>query len=719
MPYDVTAPMKKPPWRSFLFIVLIVLSAIETRAASLADLTAVQPELLEKLRVVLLAADPRPRIEALASLHSLRATEDYDRAAAHIESWARAAGLEVSVEDFAADGKARYGAFLSEPGWRVRQGELSLLEPEQPPLADWAAEPLALVWYSGSARVTATLEDVGSGVSDADYRDKDLVGKIVLADGPHSVVHQKAVYERGAAGVVSGWHLFPDRYPDLRSSDGYGVRPWVGADGRPAGFVFSVPRQTANALRAYLAAGKPVVLRAEVATELFPSHYRVVSARLAGDGSSQQEVLVVNHLDSTKPGAVHNAAAALALLEAGGGLARLIAEGKLARPRRAVRFLWVPEHRGTLAYLLAHPELRERVVAAVNLDMPTARHIRTGAITTFRRTPDSHPSFADDVFGELLEWVRAANTAEFGNYPESFEYPIVADSGSQESFYAQIGSFSGESDHVEFLAAGIPMGFFGCWPFDFLGTTADTVELFDATQLKRVALILAAGSYAIAGAARAEVEQLGRLFTNRAEQRILARAVALEARIARLPPDSDDTDLFPEYRDAVAALRWELDRELRAAGTLARLHDDDGGPGSDPIDARLRDAAGRARDGLERLYRERARAGEFSPRQIHPEAEERRLSRWIVERTPETVGPVPRAYLEERLGRALTPAEAAVLNRHRYADFEILNFVSGKRSVLDIQQAVSAEFGSIPLAEVESYLQALERAGLVRIRRSP
>ncbi len=63
-----------------------------------------------------------------------------------------------------------------------------------------------------------------------------------------------------------------------------------------------------------------------------------------------------------------------------------------------------------MAYLLAHPELEERVVAAVNVDMPTARHSATGAVTYLYRTPDSSPSFADDVFGEILEWVRDGNT---------------------------------------------------------------------------------------------------------------------------------------------------------------------------------------------------------------------------------------------------------------------------------------------------------------------
>ena len=60
---------------------------------------------------------------------------------------------------------------------------------------------------------------------------------------------------------------------------------------------------------------------------------------MPGSSSPDEEVLIVNHLDSTQPGAVHNAAAALALIEAGNALSDLIRSGDLVRPARSVRFL--------------------------------------------------------------------------------------------------------------------------------------------------------------------------------------------------------------------------------------------------------------------------------------------------------------------------------------------------------------------------------------------
>jgi aminopeptidase YwaD len=46
--------------------------------------------------------------------------------------------------------------------------------------------------------------------------------------------------------------------------------------------------------------------------------------------------------------------------------------------------------------------------------------------------------------------------------------------------------------------------------------------------------------------------------------------------------------------------------------------------------------------------------------------------------------------------------------------YEVLNFVSGKRTAQDIRDAVSAELGPIPLDVVVEYLKALESIGVVQ-----
>ena len=46
--------------------------------------------------------------------------------------------------------------------------------------------------------------------------------------------------------------------------------------------------------------------------------------------------------------------------------------------------------------------------------------------------------------------------------------------------------------------------------------------------------------------------------------------------------------------------------------------------------------------------------------------------------------------------------------------YEIVNFVDGKRSVGEIRDAVSAEYGPLPVELVEDYLEACREAGIVQ-----
>jgi hypothetical protein len=62
-------------------------------------------------------------------------------------------------------------------------------------------------------------------------------------------------------------------------------------------------------------------------------------------------------------------------------------------------------------------------------------------------------------------------------------------------------------------------------------------------------------------------------------------------------------------------------------------------------------------------------------------------------------------------GWARPPAIAA-------AQFELRNFIDGKRSILDIRNAAAAEYGPLRLADVEAYMKFLERLGMVEIRTS-
>ncbi len=58
---------------------------------------------------------------------------------------------------------------------------------------------------------------------------------------------------------------------------------------------------------------------------------------------------------------------------------------------------------------------------------------------------------------------------------------------------------------------------------------------------------------------------------------------------------------------------------------------------------------------------------------------------------------------------------ASVLDRSGLYAYEILNFVNGKRTAGEIRDAVSAEFGPIPIAFVADYLGALADAKIIAL----
>ena len=100
------------------------------------------------------------------------------------------------------------------------------------------------------------------------------------------------------------------------------------------------------------------------------------------------------------------------------------------------------------------------------------------------------------------------------------------------------------------------------------------------------------------------------------------------------------------------------------------------------------------------------------PQEIRQSAEEKTLSRIVPLRDEKFVCPLQTDWLVDKLG-----AEALEeIKLQGYASYEALNFVDGHRSILDIKQAVSAEFGPVELQDVLAFFRVLERAGLVTLK---
>ena len=339
-------------------------------------------------------------IRHLSVIHRWFVSPGYDEAAAYVRDEARKIGLDgVAIEKFPADGKIYYATSLSLPRWTVEKAELRMVAPEAKHLVSWAEMPTALASNSRTAAVEAELVDVGEGVRAADYDGKDVAGKLVLASSPQGkgrieLVHRLAVLERGAAGVISYRGYYLDDFPDLVTWDHLFT---FEKNGRTSTFGFCVSKRLGRELQRLLRDGRKVILRADVKADLSPGEFGVVEGSIPGREFPDQEVWFIAHLDHANPGANDNASGSAAVLECARAFLDLFKSGALPGPRRTLRFFWVPEVYGTYAYLASHPERVRKAVAVINMDMVGENQALCGSTFQVTRTPDSMPSFLNDV----------------------------------------------------------------------------------------------------------------------------------------------------------------------------------------------------------------------------------------------------------------------------------------------------------------------------------
>jgi aminopeptidase YwaD len=664
---------------------------------------------------------PYENLRSLTRLHRVPATPEFDQAAEFMLARAKEYGLkDAHAEQFPIDGKIHYGLMRSHVGWRVAEGRLWELQPEHTLLGDWATDPIRLADYSHSADVDAPLVDVGAGTSEADYANKDVRGKIVLADGSLATVQKMAVMEHGAVGIVSD---MPNQTTAWSGLDTTVIR-WGHLDGMlPSGFAFMVSRGTAAALRAQLTGGRQVILSAHVKAEVGPGHWTVVTATIPGTDAQAGEVVYSCHLDHQRPGANDNGSGCVTILESARVLASLIEAGKLPRPVRTLRFIWGPEVEGTMAFLSAHPDIRRSMRADVHMDMVGGDPYKNKSILHVTETPWSLPSFVTDV-GELFaETIRdgAAVYAEDGSHLEA---AVLEDRngapGTRNEFLSDRTPYSEGSDHDDYDSStiAVPSLYLRDWPDIYIHTDHDTLDQIDPTKLRRVALLGAASGYTYATADAEKATSLLPFFAARAQGR-------LAAGFERAQRTLEDRTMQPEEawyeaRNLMAQMLRREQAELRSFAAYTQVDSEKAAAFNKDLDAQAamlngwidRRAAARGAHNFPQLppwhaepdaSRIPTRTGEFGP--LTFQNDDVLLDRLGSER-------MAKIKLLDSGGNRLF----RVQDRGALYAYEIVNFVDGKRSVGEIRDAVSAEYGPIPLDVVADYLKACEEAKIVAIR---
>ena len=509
-------------------------------------------------------------VAAIVCHHRIQASPGYRDAAGYVLGELRKAGLEAHIEAFPADRQTTFWTQPSFEEWDATAATLYLVAPAEQArkLADYRDLKISLIQrsvpFDGEAEVVL-LED---GLEEAEYDELDVAGKIVLTKGAVDRVCRLAVERHGALGIIfDGMRKTPPvreamDLPDVRQYTSFWWRGYPG-EKKCFGFVLS-PRQgewLRGLIRQRAKEGLPPVrVRAQVDSRLYDGSMEVVQAFIPGE--AEEEVVVVAHLCHPQPSANDNTSGAAAALEAARTLARLIAEGDLPRPRRSIRFLWLPEVTGSYAYLAAHEDAIPRMVAGLNLDMVGEDQAKTGSSFLIERPPDAMSSFAPDLLERLREELFDDAPAHTG----LDDYPLFR--------YATVG-FSGGSDHYVFSdpTVGVPMPMLIQWPDKFYHTSADTLDKVDPAMLARAGTLTAAYAFFVANAGEAETSWLA----HEVQARFEVRLVQL---VQSSLTEMWDSELPAAIKGALERLErkvaYTVDRHKEALATLDRLWEDIG-----------------------------------------------------------------------------------------------------------------------------------------------
>ncbi len=657
-------------------------------------------------------------VAGITAYHRVHASPMMDAAAQHLKGILDSFGMdEVRIERYPSDGRRKYWTYVSAPAWSCKGAELRLVEPAEKVLARFADIPQSLHTYSKATPrggVTAELVDVGKGVSGGDYRGKKVKGRLVLATGRGRAVHLQAVVKRGAVGVVTDGLSYEFQgvreSTDIPDAHAYqGIWP-TAEEARKTTFGFSLSKRQGNELRKHLASGKRVSLHAKVDAELSKGSYSVLTATIRGSETPKDEVFLVAHLCHPRPSANDNASGSGLLVEVARTITTLIKAGRIPRPKRTIRFLWVPETNGSVAFLSKHPELYPRLKAGINLDMVGEDQALCRSTLIMDSTPDSVPSYLNDF---VFSMIRQANA----------EYDPMVKLGMSSNFRFDKTAYSGGSDHTEFgeSTVGAPCVAMTQWPDMFYHTSLDTLDKVSEDSLRRVGWTTAVSAITLADAGEETVHRLAVLSSTEGMKRV---SEAVEKASSEL---TDARRSAKDSRAKAAAARLAMyqrsrlshiaRRDAAAVRSLSRL---DPESGSDAfVEAQAAAVTEHGSRELERLNRVidsavDASASEALMRKGHSEAEER------------AKGIVPVRLFKGSLGHEAMPE---VLGEKRCAwhddaekrdpmfpkkMFEAVNLMDGERDLCEITEFVSSEYTPTDINDVIRYVSDLRAARLVR-----
>lgn len=594
----------------------------------------------------------------------------------------------------------------SKETWDAEMGELWLVKPEKGKIADLKDIAASLCSGSSTTDTTAELVYVGSGERLSFYEGKDIKGKIVLVNGSPERARRLAVEKYEALGLIG----YSSSHPEFdRDEVGWNsIRP---SEKEKKTFAFVVSERTGEDLRDLLERGTKVEVRAISKAQMVPYKEEMVAALLKGKDYPEEELVFTAHLFEgfAKQGANDNASGCVAILETARVIKTLVDEGKIPPLKRSIRFLFVPEISGTAAYIQKFPEIAKRFFANINEDMVGEGLVKNNSYFRLITTPWSLPTCLTDVLSAFVEWV--GTTQQLSG--QRMVKPIVSPTGTSDPFYYSIDPYSGGSDHIVFVDGGVkvPANFFNVWPDMWYHSSGDTPDKSDTTQLKRAVFLSVAAAVFLANAGSPEVEKM----IGETSAGALSRIGQDKSRAEKAIIKAEIKDIHSAYKEARNIIEQAFVRENGALSSIKFFIKAD--PNLDNYLAmrmkRFNESKLSSLGEIDEIYKYRCLKEKISAQKLALTQDEIRLSRLVPVRTEKMRGFFDfMKFAEERAKYKDLPAYNL-----RAAESEVRNFIDGKKSILEIRNAASAEFEPISLKDIENYIKVLEKIGFVVVKK--
>lgn len=411
----------------------------------------------------------------------------------------------AKVDRFPADGKTRSGAWVMPYAWDANDAVLTIEEPVElkgTVIARYAEIPCSLAMWSAPTPRGGTVADlvwVGDGQGLSSRRAGALKGKVAFTSA--NSAHVKGQIARlGGAGLVSCFVPQSLDKPDaVFWTNAWSDNPsgWGFINGDTKMFGFNISPRKGAWLQGLLETHGGLRVKAEVDTKIYAGEMFTASACIPGE-TRREEVLILGH--AFEQGANDNASGCAVMLEAARALSRLIADGRLPRPRRSIRFLMVSECYTTFAYCERYNERMANTVAALCCDSVGHKQDACRSALGLSRPPDANASFATAFSERLAHEVWDGFRPEFKWLPRSY---MTTDNVVTDPLI------------------GPPTMLLSTYRSDFnWHSTTDTIDKIDVEGLGKVAEFAATYLYTIASAASVDALYFAALATARAKAEI-------------------------------------------------------------------------------------------------------------------------------------------------------------------------------------------------------